>query len=44
LRWLGQEIKDNVAQTRNCCGWPSSPHFLVPTINEANEKVLIFKN
>ena len=23
-RWLGRENKQNVAQTRNCCGWPSS--------------------
>ena len=24
-RWLEQENEDNVAWTRNCCGWPSSP-------------------
>ena len=24
-RWLGQENEENVAQTRSCCGWPSSP-------------------
>ena len=23
-RWLGQENEENVALTRNCCGWPSS--------------------
>ena len=23
--WLGREKKENVARTRNCCGWPSSP-------------------
>ena len=25
LRWLGRENKENVARTRNCCGWPSFP-------------------
>jgi len=24
-RWLGRENEENVARTRNCCGWPSSP-------------------
>ena len=23
--WLGRENEENVARTRNCCGWPSSP-------------------
>ena len=23
-RWLGRENEENVARTRNCCGWPSS--------------------
>ena len=25
-RWLGRENEENVARTRNCCGWPSSHH------------------
>ena len=25
LKWLGQENEENVAGTRNFCGWPSSP-------------------
>ena len=24
LRWLGRKNQENVARTRNCCGWPSS--------------------
>ena len=24
--WLGQEKEEHVARTRNCSGWPSSPH------------------
>ena len=24
-RWLGLENEENVARTRSCCGWPSSP-------------------
>ena len=24
-RWLGRENKENVARTKNCCGWPSFP-------------------
>ena len=23
--WLGRENEENMAWTRNCCGWPSSP-------------------
>ena len=23
-RWLGRENEENMARTRNCCGWPSS--------------------
>ena len=25
LRWLWRENEENVARTRNCCGWPSYP-------------------
>ena len=28
-RWLGQENEENVARTRNFCGWPSSPRLTV---------------
>ena len=28
-RWLGRENEENVARTRNCCGWPFSPHGTV---------------
>ena len=31
MRWLGGENEENVARTRNCCGWPSFPlSMLVP--------------
>ena len=26
LRWLGRENEENLARTRNCSGWPSSPY------------------
>ena len=29
LRWLGRENEENVARTRDCCGWPSSPKWCV---------------
>ena len=32
LRWLGQENEKNVARTKNCCGWPSSPSFTISTL------------
>ena len=28
LRWFGRENEDNVARTRSCCGWPSSPYSI----------------
>ena len=27
-RWLGRTNEENVVQTRNCCGCPSSPHSI----------------
>ena len=36
-RWLGQESEVNVAWTRNCCGWPSSPLL---TIQRSKHPVL----
>ena len=26
-RWFGRENEENVVQTRDWCGWPSSPHL-----------------
>ena len=26
-RWCERENEENVARTRNCCGWPSSPLY-----------------
>ena len=30
--WLGRDNEENVARTRNCCGWPSSPRSWVKEI------------
>ena len=37
-RWLGQENEENVARTRNYCGWPSSP--LLTTYKHGNKENL----
>ena len=33
-RWLGRENEENVARTRNCCGWPFLPCSSVVSLSE----------
>ena len=44
LRWFGRENDENVVQTRDWCGWPSSPRLAEHFIKKYTIKNYIIKS